>query len=119
MILSAFLSIWEGKSRHRQKHPSVTSVHMIKTLLRLRFTFRSRSAWWDNKIILEMVNNASAPAAPGADVLITLDSQEGEQMRSGAKLLEEALKARTGFVVSSLDEIKPQRVLSLGRITRI
>ena len=43
-----------------------------------------------------MVFSARPPAAPGADVLITVGSQEGEQMRSGAKLLEEALKARTG-----------------------
>ena len=75
---------------------------MTITLLRLRFTFRSRSAWWDNKIILEMVNSARPPAAPGADVLFTVGSQEGEQMRSGAKLLEEALKARTGALGSGL-----------------
>ena len=57
----------------------------------------SPSAWrWDDRIILEMVNNASPPAAPGADVLITVGLQEGEQMRSGGKLLEEALKARAG-----------------------
>ena len=54
------------------------------------------SVWWDDKIILEMVNSARPPAAPGADVLITVGSQEGEQMRSGATMLEEALKARTG-----------------------
>ena len=51
-------------------------------------------AWrWDNKIILEMVNSARPPVVPRADVLFTVGSQEGEQMRSGAKLLEEALKA--------------------------
>ena len=33
--------------------------------------------------------------APWADVLITVGWQEEEQMRSGAKLLEEGLKART------------------------
>ena len=45
----------------------------------------------DDKIVLETVNSARPPAAPGADVLITVASQEGEQMRSGVKLLEEAL----------------------------
>jgi len=42
------------------------------------------------------VNSARPPAAPGADVLITVGSQEEEHMRSGAKPLEEALKARAG-----------------------
>ena len=57
---------------------------------------------WDNKIILEKVNSARPPAAPGADVLITVGSQEEEHMRSGAKLLEEALKPRTGALGSGL-----------------
>ena len=41
----------------------------------------SPSVSGDNKISLEMVNSARPPAAPGADVLITVGSQEGEQMR--------------------------------------
>ena len=49
-----------------------------------------------------MVNSARPPAAQGADVLITVGSQEGEQMRSGANLLEEALMARTGALGSGL-----------------
>ena len=61
----------------------------------------SPSAWrWENKIILEMVNySARPPAAPGGGVLITVGSQEeDEQMRSGAKLVEKALKTRTGVL---------------------
>ena len=49
-----------------------------------------------------MVNSARPPAAPGADVLFTVGSQEGEQMRSGGKLLEEALKARTSGALGYL-----------------
>ena len=42
------------------------------------------------------MNSARPPAAPGANVLITVGLKEGEQMRSGAKLLEEALRGRAG-----------------------
>lgn len=56
----------------------------------------SPSVWWDDAILLDMVRDAPLPVAPGADVLITVGSEETENMLGGAKLLEEALNARAG-----------------------